>query len=268
MGIRRPLYFAIMAISLLGVSAGYSNTSPQGNTKTVRAVVASDTILSGMIASLLPPNRYSIEAILPPGHCPGHYDVKLSDIERVKKADLIVSFRGMPFMAKAGPGNKEHLLVDAGGRNWMAPDSYILAEELSKRYPDDKDEIMMRNEDTIRKVKVQPIGSLKRSKGWGSLEKRLLPPPCRKSPSSGWDSVLWGNTAGRRRCLPGRLYAYPKSGGMDTQSSLQTIFSQDPRPEKESLKRWGCRTSSSQTSHLKEDISPRSKKMLTLLCQQ
>jgi zinc transport system substrate-binding protein len=112
-----------------------------------------------MIASLLPPNRYSIEAILPPGQCPGHYDVKLSDIEKMKKANLIVSFRGMPFMDKAGLDGGAQLLVDAGGRNWMAPDSYIyglgiLATELSKRLPEDKDEIMIRKENTVRKVKA------------------------------------------------------------------------------------------------------------------
>ena len=122
---KTKLFLAIVAIALLGLSTAYSNTSKEGNAKIARGIVTSDTILSGMIASLLPPNRYSIEAILPPGQCPGHYDVKLSDIEKMKKADLTVSFRGMPFMDKAGLGGGAQLLVDAGGRNWMAPDSYI-----------------------------------------------------------------------------------------------------------------------------------------------
>ena len=187
MRIRTKLFFAIMAIALLGVSTGYSNTTPQGNTETVRAVVASDTILSGMIASLLPPNRYAVEAILPPGQCPGHYDVKLSDIERVKKADLIVSFRGMPFISKAGSGNKEHLLVDAGGRNWMAPNSYIhgltiLAEELSKRYPEDEAEIMMRKEDTILKVKGAAHSLVEKIKGMGIFGKAIVASSMQKEP--------------------------------------------------------------------------------------
>jgi zinc transport system substrate-binding protein len=154
---KAKVFLAIALIALLGVSSANSNTSKEA--RTLRGIVTSDTILSGMIASLLPPNRYSIEAILPPGQCPGHYDVKLSDIEKMKKANLIVSFRGMPFMDKAGLDGGAQLLVDAGGRNWMAPDSYIyglgiLATELSKRLPEDKDEIMIRKENTVRKVKA------------------------------------------------------------------------------------------------------------------
>jgi zinc transport system substrate-binding protein len=154
---KAKVFLAIALIALLRVSSANSNTSKEA--RTLRGIVTSDTILSGMIASLLPPNRYSIEAILPPGQCPGHYDVKLSDIEKMKKANLIVSFRGMPFMDKAGLDGGAQLLVDAGGRNWMAPDSYIyglgiLATELSKRLPEDKDEIMIRKENTVRKVKA------------------------------------------------------------------------------------------------------------------
>jgi len=154
---KAKLFLAVASIALLGVSSANSNTSKEGNAETLRRIVTSDTLLSGMIASLLPPNRYSIEAILPPGQCPGHYDIKLSDIEKMKRADLIVSFKGMPFMDKTDPGGRMQLLVDAGDRNWMAPDSYIyglgvLADGLSKRFPSDQDEIMNQKEKTIREV--------------------------------------------------------------------------------------------------------------------
>ncbi|HVP78874.1 MAG TPA: hypothetical protein VMV04_13380, partial [Thermodesulfobacteriota bacterium] len=88
---KAKLFLTIASIVLLVGSSANSNTSKEENAKTARSIVASDTLLSGMIASLLPPNRYSVEAILPPGQCPGHYDVKLSDIEKMKKADLTVS---------------------------------------------------------------------------------------------------------------------------------------------------------------------------------
>jgi zinc transport system substrate-binding protein len=164
---------------LLGVSSAYSNASREGQAKIVRRIVTSDTILSGMIISLLPQDGYSVEAILPPGQCPGHYDVKLSDIEKMKKADLNVSFRGMSFLNKASPGGGAQLLVDAGGRNWMAPDSYIyglgfLADELSKHFPEDKDEIMRRKEDTIRKVKAASNSLVEKIKGTGIFGKALL----------------------------------------------------------------------------------------------
>ncbi|MFH0727930.1 MAG: zinc ABC transporter substrate-binding protein [Pseudomonadota bacterium] len=156
---KKKVFLAISAMTLVCFSTGFSNRSESGHGETVHRIVASDTILSGMIAALLPSDRYAIDAVLPPGQCPGHYDVKISDIEKMNKADLTVSFSGMPFMNKGGGDGRERLIVTAGGRNWMAPDSYIsgldiLAESLSKRFPEDKDEIMRRKDDVIHEVKA------------------------------------------------------------------------------------------------------------------
>ncbi|MGV8057576.1 MAG: hypothetical protein AB2L12_06095 [Smithellaceae bacterium] len=154
------LLLGIAVLALVFVSTGFSDNEKEGKVKTVRSIVTSDTILSGVVASLLPPQRYSVEAILPPGQCPGHYDVKLSDVEKMKKADLNVSFRGMGFINKAGQDNIAQLFVDAGERNWMAPNSYIyglnvLANELSRRFPEDKKAIMTRKKGAIRNVQVE-----------------------------------------------------------------------------------------------------------------
>jgi zinc transport system substrate-binding protein len=155
---KERIFLLIMLMAFFYLSAGCSNMSKDGNAKNKRAIVTSDTILSEIITSLLPSEGYSIEAILPSGQCPGHYDVKLSDIEKMKKADLIVSFRGMPFMNKAAADSGVQFLMDAEGRNWMAPDSYLyglslLADRLSKHFPEDKDKIMSRKKDTIREVR-------------------------------------------------------------------------------------------------------------------
>jgi zinc transport system substrate-binding protein len=181
MSTKTKLFLVIVAIVLLGVSIAttYSNTSKEGNTKIVCSIVTSDTILSEMITSLLPPNRYSIEAILPPGQCPGHYDVKLSDIEKMEKADLNVSFRGMSFLNKANPRGGAQLLVDAGGRNWMAPDSYIhglgvLADGLSKHFREDKDEIMRRKEEAIRRLKTELNSLVEKIKKAGIFGKAMI----------------------------------------------------------------------------------------------
>ena len=181
------LFLVIAAMVLACLSAGCSNSSNDGNAKTVRSIVTSDTILSGMIASLLPPHRYSVEAILPPGQCPGHYDVKLSDIEKMQRAVLNVSFRGMPFMEKAGMRGETQILVDAAGRNWMAPDSYIyglslLAAELSMRFPEDKAEIMRRKEDTIREVKAEANSLIQKVKQAGIFGKPLIASFMQKEP--------------------------------------------------------------------------------------
>lgn len=156
---RKVLKFilAITAMSVLCFSTGHADAAGRKKAGSVRVIITSDTILSGMVASLLPPPRYVVEALLPPGQCPGHYDVKLSDIEKTKKADLIVAFRGMSFMDKSGTEGGARLLVDTGGRNWMAPGSYIrglgvLADGLAKRFPAESAEIMRRKRETIRTV--------------------------------------------------------------------------------------------------------------------
>ncbi len=152
-------FFAVAAVILVCLFSSCSEKPKQSGVSTVRTVMASDTILSGMLIALLPQGRYSVEAILPPGQCPGHYDVKLSDIEKLKKADLVVSFKGMPFMGKADLENKAHLIVDTGGRNWMAPDTYlsgldILAEKLVGISPEDKDAIMSRRKEFAARIKA------------------------------------------------------------------------------------------------------------------
>ncbi len=127
------------------------------NTRVKHLIVTSDTILSGMVEALLPADRFKVEAILPPGQCPGHYDVKLSDIEKMKKANLVITVHGMPFMEKAGPGGRNRLVIDNRARNWMAPDSYIFglrrfAGELSIRFPEHREEIAKREKATIRLI--------------------------------------------------------------------------------------------------------------------
>jgi zinc transport system substrate-binding protein len=184
---KTKLIIAIAAVSLLGIFSSYADMMEEGSAKFVRSIVASDTILSGMIASLLPPNRYSVESILPPGQCPGHYDVKLSDIEKTKKADLTVSFRGMSFIDKTGLGGRAQILVDAGDRNWMAPDSYIyglntLADGLSKRFPEDRGEISRRKNNTIRTVNTGANALIEKIKREGIFGKAIIASSMQKEP--------------------------------------------------------------------------------------
>ncbi len=122
-----------------------------------QTVVTSDTLLSGMSESLLPSGFFEVYAILPPGQCPGHYDVKLTDIAKVKKADLVLSFLDMPFMRKAEIDAGRQLVIDPKDRNWMAPYSYteglrILAGILSDRFPEHKRHIEAQRERSIREV--------------------------------------------------------------------------------------------------------------------
>jgi zinc transport system substrate-binding protein len=146
-----------VALLLSSISIGCQKGALSEQAKVRKSIVTSDTILSGMSDSLLPSDFFEVSAILPPGQCPGHYDIKLSDIAKVKKADLVVSFRAMPFMDHAGTGANKQLLIDAKDHNWMAPHSYIaglsiLASMFMERFPEHKRPIEARRERAIQEA--------------------------------------------------------------------------------------------------------------------
>lgn len=177
---RKAIFFAAVAVLVLTcLPFGCSDSSKASNATAPRVIMTSDTILSGMVASLLPPHRYSVRAILPPGQCPGHYDVKLSDIEKVKGANLIVSFKDIPYMVKAGSGRGAQLLVDPRDRNWMAPDSYLyglgfLADRLSEFYPEDREKIERRRKEVIEQVRSETNVLKKRIRGAGIVGRPVI----------------------------------------------------------------------------------------------
>ena len=151
-------FFTCVALSsfVLFFTACHSGTQGKMISEKI-LVVASDTLLSGMSESLLPPEKFEIVVILPPGQCPGHYDMKLSDIAAVNNADLVVSFRGMPFMQGAEIDKNRHFPVDTQGRNWMVPDAYIsglemLSAEFSELFPGYAPLIKERKEQAMREV--------------------------------------------------------------------------------------------------------------------
>jgi zinc transport system substrate-binding protein len=147
----------IVSLLLCFLSAGCQKGALSEHVKVRESIVTSDTILSGMSESLLPSDYFEVSAILPPGQCPGHYDVKLSDIAKVKKADLVVSFRGMPFMDHAEVDAGKQLLIDVKDHNWMAPHYYIaglsiLASKLIERFPEYTQQIATRRERAVQEA--------------------------------------------------------------------------------------------------------------------
>jgi zinc transport system substrate-binding protein len=187
MRIKETIFFAIISMAAVCLFAGCTDRSKGADQKDVRVIVTSDTILSGMIASLLPEHPYAIAAIFPPGQCPGHYDVKLSDIEKMKKADLVVSFSEIFFMDKAVSDSKRRLLIDTGGRNWMTPDSYLyglnlLADRLSEYFPEDRGKIISCKEEAIREVRTYAHSVIQRIRQAGFYGKPVIASSMQKEP--------------------------------------------------------------------------------------
>jgi len=150
-------------------------------------VVASDTLLSGMSEALLPLDRFEVSVILPPGQCPGHYDMKLSDIALVQNADLVVSFLGMPFMQRAEMDENRLFSVDSKGRNWMVPDAYIvgleaLSAKFSELFPESAALIMERKEQATREVAEKNAELSERIKSGGAGQKAVIASSMIKEP--------------------------------------------------------------------------------------
>jgi zinc transport system substrate-binding protein len=72
----------------------------------------------------------------------------------------------------------KHLVIDANGHNWMAPPSYIagigiLASKLMERFPEQRQQIIIRKERAIREAREQ-INSLKDKLQQASISKKPI----------------------------------------------------------------------------------------------
>jgi len=177
----------ILATCLVFISPLPVESLPSGKAGDIKLIVASNTILSSMIVALLPEDRYAVEAILPPGQCPGHYDVKPSDIRKMQKANLTVLTKGALFADKNQLASTAKLMVDQQGANWMAPDSYLrglefIAAALAKHFPENKKEIKKRKENTIRSVQAQAQALKEKIKQGGIFGKPVLAASLQKEP--------------------------------------------------------------------------------------
>jgi zinc transport system substrate-binding protein len=87
-------------------------------------VVASTTLISAIIEALAP-GRFAVTTIAPAGLCPGHFDLKPSDVAAANSARLILNHgweAWYPALEKAliPPGPRKVTLATKG--NWMIPE--------------------------------------------------------------------------------------------------------------------------------------------------
>ncbi len=183
--IRLLLLLVICSLSLLLGQCSPKTQDPVGGKGHI--IITSDTILGSMVSSLLPQERYKIEPILPPGQCPGHYDVRLSDLERIKKAGLIIYFKGMPFMGKVSFDHSKTLLIDTEGNNWMTPDHYlyginIIADNLTRIFPEDAHHILVKKENEIKRIRQETYTLKKKIQDAGITGKKVIASSMQKQP--------------------------------------------------------------------------------------
>jgi len=110
----------LLCLSLASILGGCSETN------TSKPKVVTSTSLIAFIAEQVAGDLVEIVNIIPPAQCPGHFDVKPSDIQSLSDADLFLihGWQGETFAAELiGSANNPDLIVVTIGTtgNWMTP---------------------------------------------------------------------------------------------------------------------------------------------------
>ncbi len=116
------VFIAVLVLSLL---AGilFSGCSSEDSTK---LKVVTSTSLMSQIVERVGGDKVSVINIIPPAQCPGHFDIKPGDIQKLADARLffIHNWQGEQFsddlIASANNENLTTVVVDIAG-NWMTP---------------------------------------------------------------------------------------------------------------------------------------------------
>jgi len=121
----RKANIMVTAILLLSL-AGASLLSGCSSGSTARLKVVASTSLIASVVEWVGGDMVDVVNIIPPAQCPGHFDVKPGDIQRLADADLFLlhGWQGEKFsLDLIASANNPHLTVvklDVKG-NWMTP---------------------------------------------------------------------------------------------------------------------------------------------------
>lgn len=120
------LLLALLSVQVLSLSA---DSKPR--------VLCTTTVLGSVVRDLAG-DSVEVEVISPPNLCPGHYDVKPSDVYALAEADLVLYHGIEPWMEelRRASGSRAPAVRIAGG--WNTPDSlksiYSSVSEALDRY--------------------------------------------------------------------------------------------------------------------------------------
>lgn len=122
---------AVAALLLAGAAALTGFRPSRGTAGTLR-VVTSSTLLGSAVAEIAG-DRVSVETLIAPGSCPGHYDLSPRDTRAISSSDLVLTHgyeafvdRIVDSMGAGGPGVVKIRVDD----NWLIPDVYVRGARL------------------------------------------------------------------------------------------------------------------------------------------
>jgi len=126
---RRPCFLIIIVLVLGLVFASLGGCSPEDTSK---LKVVTSTSLIASIVEQVGGDKVDVVNIIPPAQCPGHFDVKPSDIQKLADADLFLlhGWQGEMFSQEliASANNPDLIVIkiDLEG-NWLTPPVQIAA---------------------------------------------------------------------------------------------------------------------------------------------
>ena len=148
----RRLYLTVLFSVLWWSGCGHDTDSPSGE------IAVTNSYLHAMVRDLCG-DETGIFSVVPPGMCPGHFDIKPGDVRRLHRSGLLVAFdfqQGIARVLPDGEGGPVFAAV-AAPPGMCIPDSYLsmtgdVAEILMAHYPQREAELRGRLEEIAARL--------------------------------------------------------------------------------------------------------------------
>jgi len=131
---KAKILVGVMLVMGLTTALAFGGCSPAGTSKL--NVVTSTSMIASLVERI-GGNRVDVVNIIPPAQCPGHFDVKPGDIQKLAEADLFLlhGWQGEMFsqdlIASANNPDLTVVTVDIEGlgSDWMTPSGQLAATD-------------------------------------------------------------------------------------------------------------------------------------------
>jgi len=173
-----PVVLVVMMIALVVSLASSCHTERVRATK-----VITGTSLIGFVTKEIGGERVEVSNLVPPGQCPGHYDIKPSDVQMLAEGDLFLihdwqqNLSNIKKLLNSAKNPNLEVKVIAVKGNWMAPPVQAeavkkIAEALAEVDPENKSyylenaskikvEILAKGEELKKKLEAEKAGEVK-----------------------------------------------------------------------------------------------------------
>ena len=178
---RKIIPVVLIAIIALVASLASSCVVPVEKVRATKVITG--TSLIGFIAKEVGGERIEVSNLVPPGQCPGHYDIKPSDVQMLAEGDLFLihdwqqNLSNIKKLLSSVKNPNLVVKVIAVKGNWMAPPVQAeavkkIAEALAEVDPENKSyylgnaskikkEILAKGEELKKKLEAEKAGEIK-----------------------------------------------------------------------------------------------------------